>query len=173
MSIRASQICGHSCVCSANIKETSKVRITGSLWREPPSDDRWIPHTKGQWCGKRFPVMKTSWRLHVLYYTIPDTSRLEQNHVADDTFKCIFSKGLSLFKVHCSLLCNWQWVNICPGNGLAPNRRQVITRTSDIDPAHRRIHTSLDLNELICETAKTRYARTSIHLCHKQPHVSH
>ena len=36
MSIRASQICGHLCVCSANIKETSKVRITGSLWREPP-----------------------------------------------------------------------------------------------------------------------------------------
>ena len=37
---------------------------------------------------------------------------------------------------------NWQKVSIGSGNGLAPNRRQAITRTN-VDPVHGRIYAAL------------------------------
>ena len=46
----------------------------------------------------------------------------------------------------CSLKCNWQLFSIGWGDGLAPNRRQVITLTFD-DPVHWRIDASLGLND--------------------------
>ena len=41
-------------------KKTPKLCITGSLWREP-TYDQLLPFTEGQWCGKRFLVMTSSW----------------------------------------------------------------------------------------------------------------
>ena len=52
--------CLFNSLLGASIKGTSKIRITGPLWRES-TGDRWIPLTKGQLCGKRFDVMTSSW----------------------------------------------------------------------------------------------------------------
>ena len=47
-------------IVQANIKETSKVCITGPLWRES-TGDWWIPLTKGQQCRKHFHFRMSSW----------------------------------------------------------------------------------------------------------------
>ena len=41
-------------------KKSSKPRITGPLWGES-TGYRWIPYTKGQYCGKYFHEMTSSW----------------------------------------------------------------------------------------------------------------
>ena len=47
-----------------NIIETSKVCITGSLWREFLGD-RWIPLTKGQYCGKCHNIFMILWNRYM------------------------------------------------------------------------------------------------------------
>ena len=46
----------------AQFKENIKVPRHWALWGEF-TGDRWIPLTKGQWCGKCFPLMASSWHL--------------------------------------------------------------------------------------------------------------
>ena len=49
----------------ANINKEWKLRITGTLWEDPPvADGRWNPLTKGQSCGKRPHIM--TWRHHAM-----------------------------------------------------------------------------------------------------------
>ena len=54
----------------AQIKETSKLRVTGPLWGES-TGDRAIPHTKGQLHGKYFQLMTS----HDTTEDIQDTTR--------------------------------------------------------------------------------------------------
>ena len=46
-------------IVQAEIKEDIKAACHWPLWWES-TGDRWIPLTKGQWCGKKFHLMK-SW----------------------------------------------------------------------------------------------------------------
>ena len=53
--------------------------------------------------------------------------------MAEDIFKCVFMNEKFLYsnftEVH-SQVCNWQWVRMTLGNGLAPNRQPAITWTN-------------------------------------------
>ena len=68
MSTMASQITSISIVCSTvgldadeNIKVSRHWPLCGEF-----TSDRWIPHTKGQWCRKCFHLMTSSWRINIL-----------------------------------------------------------------------------------------------------------
>ena len=74
--------------------------------------------------------------------------------LADGIFKCIILNANDRISIQISLKkiyyqeSNWQYASIGSGNGLAPNRRQAITWTTD-SPVHWRIYAALGGDELI------------------------
>ena len=58
----------------AQIKENIKSRLHWPLWGEFTSD-WWIPHRKGQWRGKCFHLMTSSWleRIHMIIKPLQNT----------------------------------------------------------------------------------------------------
>ena len=74
MSATASQIAGVLIVCSTVwsgvSKKTSKLPPSHwPLWGESTGEDQWIPFTKGQWRGKCFHRVTSSWTK--IYTAIP------------------------------------------------------------------------------------------------------
>ena len=59
----------HDCILiqAKKTKKTSKLHVTGPLCGEF-TGDWWIPHTKGQWRGKCFHLMTSSWCSGVPYF---------------------------------------------------------------------------------------------------------
>ena len=85
------------------------VCITGPLSEETTSE-QWIPHTKGQWCGKCFHAM-TSWSCYHILWSLGLQSQL--THWGRVTHICISKLTI-----------------IGSDNGLLPGRRQAIIWTS-------------------------------------------
>ena len=52
-------------------KKTSKLRVTGFLCGEF-TGDRWIPRINGQWCGKCFHLITSSWNSEDHARTVPN-----------------------------------------------------------------------------------------------------
>ena len=110
---------------------------------------------KFQWLDNNpvsFQTMAENGRLTTL------SPRQMGRHFADDNFKCVFFNkifwilNISLNYVHEGPIEN---VIICLDNGLAPNRRQAIIRTTD-NLVYWRIYVSLGLNYLISALKSTK-----------------
>ena len=88
-----------------------------------------------------------------------NTLRPRQNgcYLADDIFKYIFNENVWIsIKISLKFVPNEPVDNksaLVQGNGLAPNRRQAITRTND-DPVQWRINASPGVNELTFDTCR-------------------
>ena len=113
--------------------------ITGPLWGESIGH-RWFPLTEGQWCGKHFHIMTSSWTTLVgLYLSWEGYARLR-----DSISVGLYSNfdTLQWFPQLCygeSMLIHWGGMTrICVGklttidsdNGLSPVRRQTTIWTN-------------------------------------------
>ena len=144
MGVVASQITSlgivYSTVNSGAIKGNIKALRHWPLCEEF-TGDRWIPRTKGQWRGKCFHLMTSSWTVCQGYWAPGDpainSSPPGKNgrHFGRRQFQMHFLEWKwhnsdSISTEICFQESNWQYPSIGSGNGLAPNRRQVITWTN-------------------------------------------
>ena len=72
-------------------------------------------------------------------------------NMADNIFKHIFlNENVRIFIPISLKFVPYGPIDICSGNGLAPNRQQAITWSND-DPVYRRIYAALAGDELIIQ----------------------